>query len=84
MPHGVSAELAEFLMQMGQLLLACESQHDIPRGLPIRVSFDDQQRAVSIDVQREGAWQPVVALDANPQSPTFGLAVPSRGPGTPS
>lgn len=75
MANNVSAQLAEFLMQTGQLLLACEGQHDIPRGLPIRIVFDDQQRTVSIAVQRNGAWQPIVALDANPQSPTFGLAV---------
>lgn len=64
-------------MRMGQLLLACEAQRDILRGLPIRVAFDDQQRTVSIAVQRDGAWQRVVALDANPQLPTLGLAVAS-------
>jgi hypothetical protein len=75
MANSVSSELADFLMQMGQLLLACETQHGIPRGLPLRVVIDDQQRTVSIDVQRDGAWQHFLALDASPQSPTFGMAV---------
>jgi hypothetical protein len=79
MPGSVSAELAEFLMQTGQLLLACQSQFGIPSGLPLRVIVDDLARTVSIEAQRETGWTHVVAIEANPQSPTFGQAVTGEG-----
>jgi hypothetical protein len=83
MPGSVSAELAEFLMQTGQLLLACQSRFGIPNGVPLRVIVDDRARTVSIEAQHEMMWTPVVAIEANPQSPTFGQAVTGEGRAVP-